>query len=94
MYSAGEWTPLKIYNTYYVQKERNHGALVDMCVSTAVRVGCPSGIVGVPCPMRVLKSPQTIVYSWGCILSIIADIWSVASVSGMFRFFREVVGGK
>lgn len=43
--------------------------------------------------MRVLKSPQIRVVSWGWRVSRSCSTWLVASVSSIFRFVSDVVGG-
>ena len=44
-------------------------------------------------PILALKSPHMNVVSWGYRVSRIVSRWSVAQVSGMFRFASDVAGG-
>ena len=48
---------------------------------------------GILFPILVLKSPHIIVYSYGCMLSIIDSNWVVACSYEMLRFSSDVVGG-
>ena len=62
--------------------------------SAAILSGWSSSKVGLRSPILVLKSPQIMVLRCGCIWSSVFYIYSVASVSGMCRFFKDAVGGR
>jgi hypothetical protein len=65
-----------------------------MYVSMAVLVGWPSSMLGLRLPIRVFKSPHTMVVNCGCNLSSMSSICSVASVSEIFLLVSEDVGGR
>jgi hypothetical protein len=77
-----------------VQSSKNHFALGHMCGSVTVRGGCISSNMGVYVPALALKSPHTMVVSWGWALSIMSSIRVVAWASVMFLLFRDWDGGR
>jgi hypothetical protein len=64
-----------------------------MCASIAWRIGCSSSRSGIAEPILALKSPQTSVINYGCILSSTLSTWVVACVSSMLRLVSDVEGG-
>jgi hypothetical protein len=77
-----------------LQKESIHFARGHTKVSCEDRGGWSMSRDGVCVPILALKSPQTMVVSWGCTWSSTSSSWAVACYSVMLRRAREDVGGR
>ncbi len=93
VYCAVDLIPFIIYNQYVSHNSKSHGALQQTTVSNDVRTGCSMSSVGVLLPVRLLKSPQITVMSYGQAALITSSTNYVAIFSDIFRFFIDVYGG-